>query len=226
MKPELTQRLKNALSRSAPAVRKRGQNIRKFADKNGMVYFGSIDRKKDEIEIIRGITASTTHKDNHFVVGSHDGYDVQIVDRFDVFTADNKPQVTNWLIVQVDLAQNVSIPHIFLYPTGMYNPAFTHLHKFFNGMQPINSLLYDQHTPEFHSRYQLYVAPSQALYAEKLFNKSVTQSVAVHFWPNAIEVKDGKVYLYSTDNEISQDKLGSLLRLATWLSGQLDSVEV
>lgn len=225
MQTKLSQKIKALVAQNAPTVKKRGYSIKSFANKSGFIYFGSIDRKRDDIEIIRGITASTTHHDTHYAVGSYDDYDLQIVDRFDVFYDDNrKTKVTYWMIMQADLKNAQSLPHMFLFPTAVYNPAFRHLFNAFNGLQPINSLLYDQHTPEFHNRYQLYVAPAHAAYAEKFFNKNTTQIIATHFWPHAVEVIGSKIYLYDTEN-ITQDRLSAQLKLIAWLAETFDNIE-
>ena len=95
----------------SPQLRSRGKIIRRFASQVGLVYFGTVDQHQDDHEIIRGLTVSTTHRDAHYAVGSYDGYDVSIVDRFDVtFDAQLRPIEHVWLIFQVNL-QDVSLPH-------------------------------------------------------------------------------------------------------------------
>lgn len=226
MATKISQRLKATIAQNARTVKKRGRAIKSLADKAGFIYFGAIDRKRDDVEIIRGVTASTTHRDMHYAVGTYDEYDTQITDRLDVFMDDNnKSKVTHWTIVQIDLKSIRSLPHIFLYPTATYNPAFRHLFSAFNGLQPINSLLDDQHTPEFHNRYHLYVAPSQATYIEKFFSKNITQIFASHFWPHAVEIIGDKVYLYDTSDSITSEQLGALLKLAVWVAATFDNAE-
>src|SRR5574344_1441791 len=75
----------------------------KFDNKTGLVYFGAVDQRHDDV-IIRGFTSSATHQDNHFSVGTIDDYNVSLVNRSDAVLDDNgNVQFNNWIIVSIEL---------------------------------------------------------------------------------------------------------------------------
>ena len=43
--------------------------IKQFAHKFDLVYFGYVNQREDEHELIRGITVAASHVDSHFCVG-------------------------------------------------------------------------------------------------------------------------------------------------------------
>lgn len=54
------------LRRHSVSARSRGAVLKKFAHKIGLVYFGVVDQHQDDHEVIRGLTVSTTHRDDHY----------------------------------------------------------------------------------------------------------------------------------------------------------------
>ena len=208
----------------SPNLRLRGKVIRRFAAQLGLVYFGTVDQHQDDHEVIRGLTVSTTHRDTHYAVGSYDGYDVSIVDRFDVTVSGQQlPIEHSWLIFQINL-QGVSLPHIFFKPLGHSPAAYNKFFTAFNTMHVINDVFNDTHSQEFHLRYELYGLATHVLELEQTFTPLVTQTIAARFWPHAIEMYEGKLYVYITEHR-HQDLgavLGATLQSATWLASVLD----
>lgn len=208
----------------SPQLRSRGKIIRRFASQVGLVYFGTVDQHQDDHEIIRGLTVSTTHRDAHYAVGSYDGYDVSIVDRFDVtFDAQLRPIEHVWLIFQVNL-QDVSLPHIFFKPLGHSPAAYNKFFTAYNTMHVINDVFNDTHSQEFHFRYELYGLATHALELEQTLTRFVTQTIAARFWPHAIEIYEGKLYVYITEHRHPElgAVLGATLQSTTWLASVLD----
>lgn len=209
----------------SPQLRARGTVIRRFASKMGLVYFGTVDQHKDEHEVIRGLTVSTTHKDAHYAVGSFDGYDVSIVDRFDVvIDAQRHPIEHTWLIFQIDLLDK-SLPHAFFKPLGHSPQAYNKFFTAFNTLHVINSVLNESHSHEFHSRYEVISNVTHAQHLEQALPSQVTQTIAARFWPHAIELFEGKLYVYITEHRLNETVLGSTLQSATWLAGVLDGLD-
>ena len=199
--------------------------IRHFASKIGLVYFGTVDQHKDEHEVIRGLTVSTTHRDTHYVVGSFDDYDISIVDRFDVsYDAHHQPIEHIWLILQVSL-QDVTLPHIFFKPLGHSPAAYNRFFTSFNTLHVINDVFNDTYSSEFHARYELYGLATHVVSLEGTLTPMVTQTIAARFWPHAIEIYKGKLYVYTTEHRLNETVLGSMLQATTWLAGVLDKKE-
>jgi hypothetical protein len=216
--------LQRMLRHYSPLIRSRGKVIRRFASKIGLVYFGTVDQHTDEHDVIRGLTVSTTHLDTHYAVGAYDGYDVSMVDRFDV-TYDTKQQPVehSWLIFQINL-QDVSLPHLFFKPLGHSPAAYNKFFTAFNTLHVINDVFNDTHSQEFHLRYELYGLATHALDLEQTMTRFVTQTIAARFWPHAIELYEGKLYVYITEHRRPELEavLDATLQSATWLASVLD----
>lgn len=217
--------LKNILRRHSSTLRNRGRILKQFANKIGLVYFGTVDQHTDDHQMIRGLTVSTTHQDSHYAVGAFDGYDVSIVDRFDIIS-DQSHQVVahNWLILQIDLQSEEIFPHLFLKPVTT-TESFSKFFTAFNHLSVINTLLLGAHSPEFHSRYQAYAASTHALNIEEVFTPTVTNTIAARLWPHAVEVFEGKLYLYTTESILTPPLLESALESGLWLASVLDRSE-
>ena len=217
--------LQRMLRHYSPLIRRRGTVIRSFANKVGLVYFGSVDQHEDDHEVIRGLTVSTTHQDAHYAVGSFDDYDISLVDRFDVIANEHRQLIGHtWLIFQINL-EDTSLPHLFFKPLGHSPAAYNKFFTAFNNLHVINDVFNDEHSHEFHARYELYGLATHALQLEETLTSRVTQTLATRFWPHAIEIYDGKLYVYITEHRLTETVLGATLQSATWLAGVLDKKE-
>lgn len=215
--------LKNILKQYAPASRARGRAVKRFARKIGLVYFGSVDQHDDEHEVVRGLTASTTHRDQHYAVGAYDGYDVSLVDRFDVhIDPQGHASEHSWLIMQVNLERTAPLPHIFLRPTGHHATVFG---RFFNAtrvLHPVNSLLLGQHSLEFHNRYELFASSDRVPEIEEVLTETTSQTIAATLWPQGIELFENKLYVYVTEEALSESLLDAIVQSALWLARTID----
>lgn len=215
--------LRRMIRRYDPQVRARGRVLKKLATKLGLVYFGTVDQHTDEHEVIRGLTVSQSHIDTHYAVGAYDGYDISLVDRFDVIIHDNKPKEHSWVILQVTLRHGDDMPHFFLKPHGISDSYYARYFTAARQLQVINQLFNQTHSPEFHSRYQLITRTTQAQAVEELLPPATTQTIAARFWPHAIELFEGKLYVYITEHRLTQAMLLAAVESALWLAETLDS---
>lgn len=216
--------LQRMLRHYSPLIRARGKAIRHFASKTGLVYFGAVDQHVDEHEVIRGLTVSTTHRDSHYAVGSYDDYDISIVDRFDVsFDTHHHAVEHSWLIMQVSL-QNGILPHMFFKPLGHSPAAYNKFFTAFNTLHVINNVFNEAHSNEFHTRYELYGLATHVVALENTITPQITQTIAARFWPHAIEIYEGKLYVYITEHRRREFEavLYPTLQATTWLAGVLD----
>jgi len=216
-------RTQNILSRSSLPGRKRGRMLRRFGEKFGFVYFGSVDQHRDDHQVIRGLTISPTHTDDHYSVGSFDGYDVSIVDRTDVTTSANGIQTRhNWLICEIKLQKSVDTPHFFLGSHNHTNSAYSSLFTSFSHLQPVPLGALHEYGDEFTSRYGLFAAPTHFIDAERIITGEVARSLAAHFWPLAAEVYEGSVYVYADNQTISEHLLETMVTSGVWLAHTID----
>jgi hypothetical protein len=217
--------LRQMLRRYAPQVRARGRVLKKFANRLGLVYFGTVDQHTDEHDVIRGLTVSRSHIDTHYAVGSYDGYDVSLVDRFDVIETQGRPQEHTWVILQVALRHGKNIPHFFLKPRGVSDAYYSRYFTAARQLQAVNELFNQQHSQEFHGRYELITQTAQAQYIEELLTPEVTHTIAARFWPHAAELFEGKLYVYITEHRLSETVLSATTESALWLAEAFDSRE-
>lgn len=215
--------LRRMMRQYAPQVRARGRVLKKFAKKLGLVYFGTVDQNTDEHDVIRGLTISRSHVDTHYAVGSYDGYDVSLVDRFDVIEENGKPKEHSWVIFRVALRHGTDIPHFFLKPRGISDAYYARFFTAARQLQEVNELLDKQHSPEFHGRYELIAQTAQVQQVEELVSPEVTRTIAARLWPHAIELFEGKLYVYITEHRFSETVLSATIESALWLAETFDS---
>lgn len=199
----------------------RGYTIKDVSKRLGLLYFGVVDYRQDDHEVIRGLTVSTTHRDKHYAVGSYDGYDIAMVDRYDQSKDGTKSIRHNWCIIQISLHAPQSIPHVFVLPHDR-SGRFAHLFVGLRHLQVIHDLTEQQYSSEFTDRYNLNAPPHQALEVERWISPSVALGIAARFWPHAIEIRDGKLYVYITEHRLDEAVLGGAIASALWLAEIID----
>lgn len=219
----IVRKAKHIAERNTLVSRQRKQAITKFADRNGFVYFGHVDQHDDDHHIIRGLTVSSTHQDEHYSVGSFDGYDTSLVDRYDVIIQPGKqPKTHRWIILEIDLHNGADVPHTFLGAHTHTNSSYIKLFTSVSSMQPIPLGTFEPHSDEFTARYSLYSTPTQFIEVERLFTAEVTRTIAAHFWPLTVEVYEGSLYIYSDSKTVTVQLLETMLKNGLWLAQQLD----
>lgn len=206
------------LKRFSPALRKRGATLREFAEAIGMVHFGAVHQHDDDINAIRGFTASLTHRDTHYAVGTYNGYNIHMTNRFDVIRIPGNPRHEQlWTIIEVEL-ENHTAPHMFFVPTGQEAGEYGRLYATKTTMQPLNSMLSENHSPEFHGRFQILASPTHSHKVETLFSSPIIAGIGARFWPHGIEIERGKLIIYITQHRLTKTVLESTLVSALWLA--------
>ena len=198
-------------------ARKRSALLRNFAQSIGLVYFGAMHQHNDEYDAIRGFTASLTHSDAHYAVGTYNGFNIRLVDRSDRIKAPTGHTHSHqWVIFEFDL-ELADVPHLFFIPTGSTEGSYHQLFAAQPHLQPINSLL-SNHSPEFHGRYQLLARATHLHKIEELFNSPLIAGIGARFWPHAIELHHSKMYVYLPSAALSKAMLESTLASSLWLA--------
>jgi len=195
-----------------------------FAESMGLVYFGHVDGRGDDTQLIRGLTVSGNHHDKHYCVGSLYGYDVAYVERTDTLQVPGKPTVThNWLVMQFDLHTTHDLPHVFLglhtHSEAFYASLFTK----FSTLQKIPLGTFETYDKAFTARYAIYTSPAKALDAERIFDSAVTQTLLKHFGTITVEIHQGCLYLYSEHRRITESLLDAMVKNGIWLAKHIDA---
>ncbi len=220
-------RSKQLLQRLIPAKQLQSQlnrrTFQRFAEKIGLVYFGYVDQRDDEHSLIRGLTVSTKHRDNHYCIGSFDGYDVTLVERIDTIHHPTKPSRThNWVIMTFDLHQSVDMPHLFVgahtHGDAFYQQLFTKYGSF-NKIDVEQSGSYDF---DFVNKYSVYAKAEQALSAQRLIHPALAREIANKFDKISIEISEGTIYLYAENQQPNTALLDKMLTRGVWLAQCFD----
>lgn len=197
--------------------------IMKFAEEVGLVYFGFVDQRTSEDQLIRGLTLSTSHRDAHYSVGSLYNYDVALVERRDTLQRPNGvTQPHQWLIMQFDLHSATNVPHIFLGLHTHSDAFYKHLFAKFSHLQRAPLGTFGMYDKAFTDRYAVYTQPAASLTAERLFDTEMTKVMARHFGSLTVEISDGCLYLYSEHARISKSLLETMLQNGIWLAKHID----
>ena len=198
--------------------------IKQFAAKYQFVYFGHVDPQEDEYELVRGLTVSTTHHDNHYTVGSYNSHDIILLERRNTLTFPGKNDVQyRWLIMQIDLKRG-GAPHMFI--DCHHHDAMFYANAFLSqgGMQDIGS--YFTHLgSQFAQKCKLFANPSTYAEVGEILTPEVAETLAYHFNQFDYEFFDDRVLVYASNYTPTPALCNEMLRVGTWLAEQINARE-
>ncbi|HSE60784.1 MAG TPA: hypothetical protein VLA88_00655 [Candidatus Saccharimonadales bacterium] len=195
--------------------------IKQFAAKYHLVYFGAVDAREDEHELVRGVTVSTSHIDNHYTVGTLQGRDITVVHRKNTLTFPGKaPSQYKWLILQLDLART-GLPHIFIdahhHDETFYANLFIALPQF----QNVTAHLFAQDAA-FSKHCKAFGFPHDYEAIAAVLQPDVTAAIGHHFHQFDYEIIDDRLYVYASNSVVTMTVLQEMLRVGVWLADFLD----
>lgn len=194
-----------------------------FAEKIGLVYFGYVNQHNDEHRLVRGVTVSTRHRDNHYCIGTFEGYDITLVERTDTIVHPGKrSRLHAWLIMAIDLRVQHEIPHIFI-GSHSHTDAFyaqllikhPHLTKL-----PLEYLGLRQ--AAFSKEFVVYAHVADFLSSQYIIDATVANAMVEHFHKLTVEISEGVVYVYAEDQRPSRQLLDRMLQAGLWLAKKID----
>lgn len=201
------------------------RTVQKFASRRDLVYFGYVNQRNDEHKLVRGMSVSTNHTDNHYCIGTFQGYDITFVKRSDTIRFHDKPSKPYTLLIMTfDLHRLVDLPHIFLGLRTYSYDFYSHLFTKFVHLNSVGLSVDDGYSEDFLQSYGLYSSPSQLLSAQRLFPPDITEDINNRFNKFSFEISEGCLYVYADENQPSQDLLDKMLKAGLWLSSALDKV--
>lgn len=194
-----------------------------FAEKVGLVYFGYVDQRNDEHRLVRGLTVSAQHRDDHYCIGSFHGYDVALVERVDTIRFPGKPSKTHdWIIMTFDLHAPVDVPHVFI---GLYTHSeafYAQLFTKFANLARVPLGTFGAYDAAFVNKYAIYTEPAQSIAAERLFDQDITKTIAANFGSLTVEIADGTLYLYAEHQRPTVPFLERMIKHGVWLAQSID----
>jgi hypothetical protein len=198
-----------------------------FAERLGMVYFGYVDQRSDEHRLIRGLTVSAAHRDNHYCIGNFDGYDVALVERVDTLRFPGKPAKKHeWIIMTFDLRTHADMPHVFL---GLHTHSdlfYAHLFTKFSQLIKAPLGTFGMYDPAFTQRYVMYTEPAQSIAVERVLDPAVTKVIADTFGSLTVEIADGCLYVYAEHQRPTVALLEKMLKHGAWLAQAIDTKSI
>ena len=194
-----------------------------FAEKTGLVYFGYVDQRDDEHRLVRGLTVSSSHRDNHYCIGDFGGYDIALVERVDTIRFPGKPpKVHDWIIMTFDLHTSIDVPHVFLGLHTHSDTFYAHLFTKFSQLSKAPLGTFGEYDKAFTDKYALYTEPAQAITAQQLFDHKTTKAIADHFGSMTVEIVEGTLYLYAEHQRPTLALLEKMIKYGVWLAQSLD----
>lgn len=195
-----------------------------FAEKVGLVYFGYVDQRDDEHRLVRGLTVSANHRDNHYCIGSFKTYDVTLVERTDTIRFPGKPPKNqDWIIMVFDLHTSVDLPHTFI---GLHTHSDTFYAQLFIKFATLTKVplgSFSSYSPSFIDRYAIYTEPAHTGIVERLFDNEIEKTVVDHFGSLTVEIADGCLYLYAWHQRPSMSMLTKMIQNGVWLAQSIDA---
>lgn len=193
-----------------------GRTIRQFATKYQLVYFGGVDSRTDEHQLVRGITASVNHVDNHYCVGTFNSHDIMLVERRNTLTHPGKPSRNyKWLIMAVDLRVH-SLPHIFFDGLHHEETFYANMHIGFSRLQDLSSIVAPL------GKMRIFASTDAIATVQGLLTPEFVQilSSANQF---DYELSDDQVYVYSNGGNVGLALLTDMLRVGVHIAEHLNA---
>ena len=193
--------------------------IEAFAERTGMVYFGYVSQMHDEHHILRGMTVSTNHHDDHYCIGTIDGYDAVFVERTDTLKSGKKHR---WHIMEFDLKTTADIPHAFI-GSGKHGMGFHELMSMkYSSLAPTSLGQTTPYPAAFLRAFTAYVTPAYAVRLETLLPPQTAEVVSTHFSGLVVELTEQAVYIYSEKPHLTTELLTTMAKNGAWLASQID----
>lgn len=193
--------------------------ITDFAETAGLVYFGYVSQRDDDHHILRGMTVSTQHHDDHYCIGTYEGYDVVFVERSDTLKSGKKHR---WHIMEFDLKTTADLPHTFI-GSGRHGNGFHELLSMkYPNLLPVQLGAIAPYPEKFLSKFNVYTTPAHAIGFELLIDPETATMIASHFEGLVIELTEQALYIYSEKPALSSDLLLTMAKNGAWLANTID----
>lgn len=213
------------LKRMSPASVTRSRiakkTIMRFADRVGLLYFGIVDQRDDEHRLVRGYTTSATHRDNHYCIGTINGYDVMLVLRndFAIRPGYREVQSRHWLIFTFDLHTTRDVPHVYI---GRRTPEEAARMSYLR-LAPLALGSLHAYSLGFVQNYCIYARATHAIDIEAIITPQIADTIAERFVDTHIEIEDRTVYLHIESARPTEALLEKMLANGLWLAGAIDN---
>lgn len=198
--------------------------FRGFAEHYDLVYFGKLHQEDDDQRIVRGVTVSTQHVDEHYSVGTVHSYDIVLLQRTDKITQPNssRNEKYSWVLMQFDLHSAYDHPHVFI-DGGHHNEIFYQtLFVKFARLMKVDKALFGVDNHRFVERFTAYTPPDALDELPLILGGKIGATMAEHFAHLDFEWFQDRLIVYSTGRMPTNHLLEHMLRAGLWLAAILD----
>lgn len=193
--------------------------IKEFAERSDMVYFGYVSQRDDDHHIVRGLTVSTKHHDDHYCIGTYEGYDVVFVERSDSVPGGKSH---SWHILEFDLKREHHWPHMFLASKHGQHGFSELLQTKFPLLNAVDITSAYYNAPTLDKTFHVHVSPAHLNYLPDTLPVDTAEMIGHHFEGIDIELVNDKLYLYSERSRLTSQLLTTMLNNGIWLARSLD----
>lgn len=213
--------------RASPLVATRDHQtkhaVMQFAKKAGLVYFGSASLSAGDTRLVGGVTLASVHKDAHYCLGAHDGYDITCVQRLSDVSFPGKKSVQHaWVVMQFDLHSASPLPHVLIGRKDQAQLVYDNFLEIHRDMQPHVFSVPDEHKKEYVNQYVTYSPPAHAHTVDFLLSPEFTSAVVGHFKNMMIEVEGDSLYLFVDHARPSAAFLNKMMHYGLLVARHID----
>lgn len=195
--------------------------IRDFAHRFGLVYFGTMNTRQDEYEMVRGVTLAANHQDRHFIIGNYRGYDVTILQRLVKMSHPHHgSKHYKWSLVQIDLKQR-RVPHMLITTGGHGRIFFDNLRIKLANFQQVNPNLITN--KQFSNHFQVFTVTEGLDDLPTILTEELMAALTHYFRNFDVELFEDQVIVYTSQVRISTILLQEMLREGLWVAEKLDA---
>lgn len=197
--------------------------IKNFTSKVGLLYFGQINKDKDDHQVVNGFTVSNTHKDKHFSVGTSEGYDIHLVYRTDkIKHSPRQSHKQSWVIMSFNLHSKIDLPHFLIKMKNHNDYAFNVFFNKYTNISEIKLGTIEPYSANFTEKFCAYSRQSMSLATQRVITSETADLIAKHFGPIAIEQNEKILYLQIPTKNVSYNLLNAMYENGLWLSNKID----
>lgn len=188
-----------------------------FAKKQHLVYFSSIDTSANDTQVVRGITLGLSSGDKQHMFGSHDGYDMAVVQR-----QGETGSGRCWLVMQFDLHTAVNLPHMIIGKETETRPLFESLLGIHRDLQLHLFADPQQHHGKFNKHFVTYASPAHAPLVEHVVSPELTNALVDHIQHIVIEIEGDSIYLIVDRPSLSVQYLDKMMHYGIQFAKHID----
>lgn len=187
-----------------------------------LVYFGTVSQYHDDHEMVRGVTLSPSHTDQHYCVGSVQNRDVILLYRTDKLSFPSKPtKVFRWYILQVDLS-GVNLPHVLLDAHHRDETFYAQLFAKFARLTKAHQGVFEGHDPKFSQRYTAYTPPDAIDLLPRLLPLATTEVIGHSLHEFDYEFYQDRLLVYALDRPATKQLIDHMIKAGLWLAAELE----